>query len=57
MTSRRLLVLLDGLPEDSWYKLSARAMIQKIKDDAERAKRAEVKGLIFAQLYGQKVGG
>ena len=57
MTSRRLLVRLDGLPEDSWYKLSARALIQKIKDDAERAQKAEVKGLIFAQLHGQKVGG
>lgn len=57
MTSRRLLVLLDGLPEDSWYKLSARALIQKIKDDAERAERSEIKGLIHAQLYGQTFGG
>lgn len=57
MTSRKLLVLLDGLPDDSWYKLSARALIQKVKDDKERALKAEVKGLIFAQLTGQKVGG
>jgi hypothetical protein len=57
MTSRRFLVLIDGLPDDSWYKLSARALIQKLKDDAERAQKAEVKSFIHAQLYGQKLGG
>ena len=56
MTSRKLLVLLDGLPDDSWYKLSARAMIERVKKDAERAHKAEIKSLIHGQLYGQKLG-
>lgn len=57
MSSRKLLVLTDGLPEDSWYKLSVNALIQKMKDDKERAQKHEVKNLIQAQLYGQKLGG
>lgn len=57
MSSRKLLILTDGLPEDSWYKLSVNALIQKMKDDKERAQKNEVKSLINAQLYGQKLGG
>jgi hypothetical protein len=57
MSSRKLLVLTDGLPDDSWYKLSVQALIKRMAEDKERARRSEVKNLIFAQLTGQKVGG
>lgn len=56
MSSRKLLVLTDGLPDDSWYKLSVQALLKKMAEDKERARRAEVKGLIHAQLHGQKLG-
>lgn len=56
MCSRELIVLTDGLPEDSWYKTSIRELKQRVKDDEARAERDAVKRLISAQLSGQKVG-
>jgi hypothetical protein len=56
MSSRKLLVLIDGLPDDSWYKVSGRALIERIKEDEERQYTAGVRSLMMAQLTGQKMG-
>lgn len=55
MSSRKLLTLLDGLPGDSWYKLSVQAFVEELKDQEERKYATDVGGLIFAQLTGQHV--
>lgn len=55
VSSRKLITLLDGLPSDSWYKLSVEAFVKDVKEEEERLYRADIKGLIFAQLTGQEV--
>lgn len=55
MSSRKLLTLLDGLPNDSWYKLSLAQFIEECKAELERAHSRDVSALIRAQLTGQEV--
>lgn len=53
LSSRKLLNLLDGLPNDCWYKLSVQQYIAEARDELEHAHASDVSGLIFAQLTGQ----
>lgn len=53
MSSRKLLTLLDGLPSDSWYKISVEAFLKEYAEEQERLHRQDVKSVIFAQLQGQ----
>lgn len=55
VSSRKLLTLLDGLPYESWYKLSVQKFIEDMAEEEERLYRQDIKGLIFAQLTGQEV--
>lgn len=50
-----MLVLLDGLPHDSWYKQSVEAFMQYMAEEEERQHAHSVSSLIFAQLTGQEV--
>lgn len=50
------MVLTDGMPDDSWYKLSAHSLVERVKEDEERSYRMDVQRLIRAQLMGQRVG-
>ncbi|AER47882.1 tail assembly chaperone [Mycobacterium phage Courthouse] len=56
LSSRKLLILLDGLPEDSWYKLSVHAYLKEVQETFEKDTVREVKRSIFAQLTGQEMG-
>lgn len=56
MSSREFMVLTDGMPDDSWYKLSAHSLVERVKEDEERSYRMDVQRLIRAQLMGQRVG-
>ncbi len=55
LSSRKLLALLDGLPDESWYKLSVARFIQEMEDEQEDAVVTDIRSLIFAQLHGQKI--
>lgn len=61
MSSRRLLILLDGLPPPSdtspgsWYKQSLIKWIREMPDRQERQHSNEIRSLIHAQLTGQRV--
>lgn len=54
VSSRRVLTLLDGLPSDTWYKLSVQRFLEWMREEEERRYRNEIKSQIFAQLSGQK---
>ena len=54
LSSRKLLNLLDGLPGESWYKLSSDAFIKEFEAEQENIIKRAVHGQIFAQLMGQK---
>lgn len=53
MSSRKLLVLLSGLPAESWYRISSEAFLEEVKVEQERKHKQEIRGLIWAQLTGQ----
>lgn len=53
LSSRKAITLLDGLPNDSWYKLSVAMFAEEVKEETERAYGNEVRGHIWAQLHGQ----
>ena len=55
LSSRKLLTYLDGLPNDSWYKLRVLEYMEEVRAANERAHARDVHGLIFAQLTGQTV--
>lgn len=55
LSSRKLLILLDGLPGESWYKLSVHEFITELAEEEERDYCASVGNLIYAQLHGQEV--
>ncbi len=55
MSSRKLLIYLDGLPGDSWYKLSVNEFLEEAREEAEYLHADDVSGLIFAQLSGQEI--
>lgn len=55
LSSRKLICYLDGLPAESWYKMSLTEFIHEATEEAERAHGDEVRGLIFAQLRGQDI--
>lgn len=55
MSSRKLLVLTDGLPDESWFKMSVRAFLKKTEEDEKKQERKSVSSLIFAQLHGQEM--
>lgn len=54
LSSRKLLAILDGLPGESWYKLSSDAFIKEFEAEQENIIKRAVHGQIFAQLTGQK---
>lgn len=56
MSSRKLLAFTDGLPEDSWYRVSGRLLMERMKEDEERKYAADVRRMMSAQLQGQKFG-
>lgn len=56
LSSRKLLNLIDGLPGESWYKLSADAFIKEVQAEQERLYKHTVHSQIYAQLTGQKIG-
>lgn len=51
MSSRELLELLDGLTEESWYKVAVRRDIQKYKDDQERERTERHRNRMMSGLY------
>lgn len=53
LSSRKLLAYLDGLPNESWYKLSVQEFINEIHEESERAQIREPRSFLLAQLYGQ----
>jgi hypothetical protein len=55
MSSRKLLILTDGLSEESWYKVSGRALMERMREQEETAYAANVRKLMMAQLSGQKM--
>ena len=55
LSSRKLLALLDGLPDESWYKLSVARFIQEMEDEQQSVEITDVRSLIFAQLHGQRI--
>lgn len=55
LSSRTLLNFLDGLPGESWYKISAAAFVEEVKEEQERLYKQDVRNLIRAQLMGQMV--
>ena len=55
MSSRKLLILTDGLPDESWYKVSGRALMERMREEEERKYAANVRKLMMAQLTGQKM--
>ncbi len=55
MSSRKLIVLLDGLPSDSWYKQSVYQFTQEVAEETEEKYGNEVRSHIFAQLHGQTI--
>lgn len=57
ISSRKLLVLVDGFPSDSWYRMRAERWVKDMKEEEERRYRLDVSGLIYAQLSGQTVEG
>lgn len=54
LSSRRAIILLDGLPGDSWYKLSVAQYIEEVAEEEEYRYADDVGSLIFAQLSGQQ---
>jgi hypothetical protein len=56
MSSRKLLVLTDGLPDESWYKVSGRALMERMKQEEELKYANDVRRMMHAQLHGQKMG-
>ena len=56
MSSRKLLVLTDGLEHDSWYKVSGRMLLERMKEEEERVYASNARSIMFAQLHGQKMG-
>ena len=50
-----MLTLLDGLPGDSWYKLSIAEFTEEVREETEMQYGNEVRGQIFAQLTGQTI--
>lgn len=56
MSSRKLLVLTDGLEYDSWYKTAGRVLMERVREDEEQRYAAGVRTMMFAQLHGQKMG-
>lgn len=56
MSSRKLLVLTDGLEYDSWYKSSGRLLMERVREDEEQRYADGVRTMMFAQLHGQKMG-
>lgn len=55
MSSRKLLVYLDGLPGETWYKQSVHLFTQEVQEQTERDYGDSVRGLIYAQLTGQTI--
>lgn len=55
LSSRKLINLLDGLPADSWYKVSVYEFTREVAEETERKYGDEVRGHIFAQLHGQSI--
>lgn len=55
MSSRKLLVLLAGLPADSWYRTSAHQYLEEARAEKEHLYKREIQGLIYAQLTGQNM--
>ncbi len=55
ISSSCVLDYLDGLPDESWYKLSVARFIQEMEDEQEDAVVTDVRSLIFAQLHGQRI--
>lgn len=55
ISSRKLLVLTDGLPEDSWYKTSGRVLMERMREEEERLYASNVRRLMMAQLMGQSM--
>lgn len=53
VSSRKVLTLLDGLPNDCWYKISVQQYIAEFTDEQERKYATDVGSLIFGQLTGQ----
>ncbi len=53
MSSRKMIILLDGLPGDSWYKQSVHEFINELAAEEEETYGNEVRSHIFAQLHGQ----
>lgn len=55
LSSRRMLVLLDGLPPDCWYKCSVTQFQEEIAEEAEYEHGYQVSSLIWSQLSGQTI--
>jgi len=55
MSSRKLLVLLDGLPHDSWFKLAVNRDWEEYKAKAEAAASRAVQDRIKSQLFRKAV--
>lgn len=56
MSSREFLVLTDGMPEDSWYRVSGRLLMDRLREEEEQRYADGVRTMMFAQLHGQKMG-
>ncbi len=55
ITSRKAMTLLDGLPNESWYKLSVAEFLEEMQELEEQSDVSEVRRLMLAQLHGQKM--
>lgn len=55
ITSRRVMTLLDGLPNESWYKLSVHEFIEEMQELQVQSEVDEVRRLMLAQMHGQKM--
>jgi hypothetical protein len=55
VSSRKVMTLLDGLPNESWYKLSVHEFIEEMHELEVQSEISEVRRLMLAQLHGQKM--